>query len=116
MNMPALFTSESMRPNRLRPCSTIALAASRFEMSPATARTSGSLEGLIDREFATTREFRSRNDFTSPAPMPCDAPVTMATFCSAPMIPLYPKVQVEVGPCQFLDQWPLSTAGQACPG
>src|SRR5713101_4697279 len=36
---------------------------------------------LILREFATTLYPRSRNDWTTPAPMPCEAPVTMTVFC-----------------------------------
>src|ERR1700756_2401984 len=36
---------------------------------------------LMLREFATTWYPRSRNDWTTPAPMPCEAPVTMTVFC-----------------------------------
>src|ERR1700722_4542195 len=36
---------------------------------------------LMLREFATTLYARSRNDWTTPAPMPCEAPVTMTVFC-----------------------------------
>src|SRR5580692_6165630 len=36
---------------------------------------------LMLREFATTLYPRSRNDRTTPAPMPCEAPVTMTVFC-----------------------------------
>src|ERR1700722_10823132 len=33
------------------------------------------------REFATTSYPRSRNDRTTPAPIPCEAPVTITVFC-----------------------------------
>src|ERR1700726_1313416 len=36
---------------------------------------------LMLREFATTLYPRPRNDWTTPAPMPCEAPVTMTVFC-----------------------------------
>src|SRR5882724_3313038 len=35
---------------------------------------------LMLREFATTLYPRSRNDWTTPAPMPCEAPVTRTVF------------------------------------
>src|SRR5580692_3423841 len=36
---------------------------------------------LMLREFATTLYPRSRNDWTTPAPIPCEAPVTITVFC-----------------------------------
>jgi hypothetical protein len=33
------------------------------------------------RDVATTLYPRSTNAFTTPAPIPCEAPVTMAVFC-----------------------------------
>src|SRR5580704_17117036 len=36
---------------------------------------------LMLREFATILYPRSRNDWTTPAPMPCEAPVTITVFC-----------------------------------
>src|ERR1700710_1035925 len=40
----------------------------------------------MEREVPTTRYPRVRSACASPAPMPCDAPVTMATFCCLLMI------------------------------
>src|SRR5262245_6323237 len=48
--------------------------------SPGTVSTSGSSERSIVREFATTEYPSLRYAVTSPAPMPCDAPVITATF------------------------------------
>ena len=48
-------------------------------MSPATVSRSGSSDGLIVRALATTAQPRSRYPSTSPAPMPWDPPVMMAT-------------------------------------
>jgi hypothetical protein len=55
MNIPALLTRVSTRPN-LATASPITLSATfGSAMSPATARTSGEASGLIERELATTR-------------------------------------------------------------
>src|SRR5580704_12303377 len=35
----------------------------------------------MSRAFATTLYPRSRNDWATPAPMPCEAPVAMTVFC-----------------------------------
>jgi hypothetical protein len=51
------------------------------QMSPSTVRTSGSFDGLMLREFATTAQRRCRYRSTWPAPIPCEPPVTTATFC-----------------------------------
>ena len=42
-------------------------------------------DGSISRDVATTRWPRSRQAATSAAPIPCDAPVTIATFRSVAM-------------------------------
>ena len=39
-----------------------------------------SVDWVIFRELATTLKPRSTNPFTIPAPIPCEAPVTMAVF------------------------------------
>src|SRR5260221_5443958 len=39
-----------------------------------------SVDWVIFRELATTLKPRSTNAFTIPAPIPCEAPVTMAVF------------------------------------
>src|SRR5436305_2204838 len=53
-------------------------------MSPSTRATRSEAATSADlvtfREVATTLNPRSTNAFTTPAPMPCDAPVTMAVF------------------------------------
>ena len=59
-------------------------------MSPAMASMSAEATGSMDREFATTRKPRSRNPRTSPAPIPCDAPVMTATLCVELMMNLLP--------------------------
>jgi hypothetical protein len=43
---------------------------------------------VIFREFATTLKPRSTNRFTIPAPIPCEAPVTMAVF-RGPLMVVY---------------------------
>jgi hypothetical protein len=55
MKSPALLTSVSMRPNRATPSEIARSAVSLSAMSPGTARTSSSFDGLIDRAVATTR-------------------------------------------------------------
>src|SRR5262249_41855310 len=91
--MPALLTSVSARPKRSSACDTMRSAVLGSAMSPATARISGSDDGLIERELATTRKLRSRYPLTRASPIPCDAPVMIATFCSAPMMDLYDLCQ-----------------------
>ena len=39
-----------------------------------------SVDWVLFRELATTLKPRSTNPFTIPAPIPCEAPVTMAVF------------------------------------
>src|SRR2546430_8807245 len=45
-----------------------------------------SVDWVIFRELATTLKPRSTNLFTIPAPIPCEAPVTMAVFRGALMV------------------------------
>jgi hypothetical protein len=51
-----------------------------WEMSAGTLSTSGSPDGPMDRELATTAYPSLRYAGTRAAPIPCEAPVTMATF------------------------------------
>src|SRR5580698_2503586 len=80
MNTPALLTSVSMRPKRSSAASMIRLAVAGSPMSPATVSRPGSADGLILRALATTAQSRLRYPATRPAPMPREAPVTMATL------------------------------------
>src|SRR5579863_650589 len=80
MNMPALFTRESTLPNCLTASPTTCSPAPGLEISLAIVRMPGSLNGLIDLEVATTRYSRSLNPRTRPAPIPCEAPVTITTL------------------------------------
>jgi hypothetical protein len=45
-----------------------------------------SVDWVTFRELATTLKPRSTNPFTIPAPIPCEAPVTMAVFRGSLMI------------------------------
>lgn len=83
--MPALLTSVLMRPNRAMPSQIARSAVFRSAMSPKTTMTSSPLNGSIESAVATTRYFRSRCALTRATPMPPDAPVTTATFCSLPI-------------------------------
>src|SRR6516162_3410904 len=89
MKAPALLTSVSMRPKRSSASDTMRSAVLGSTMSPAIVRMSGSDDGLIERELATTRKLQSRYPLTRASPIPCDAPVMIATFCSAPMMGLH---------------------------
>src|SRR5215471_15536194 len=64
--------------------STIVAAAARSPMWPATNATWSDAVTAVDwvtvRDVATTLKPRSINPCTMPAPIPCDAPVTMAVF------------------------------------
>src|SRR6201995_5824846 len=86
MNKPALLTSVSMRPNRWSASSMMRSAVLASAMSPATASTSPSSDGLIVSEFATTAHPSRRYPATTAAPMPREAPVTMTTLaCGSAM-------------------------------
>ena len=80
---PALFISTSIRPNRDTAVSTIAAAVSGA-MSPSTSATfaaaANGLSFVVFREFATKLYPRFKNASTNPAPIPRDAPVTIAVF------------------------------------
>src|SRR5580698_9723180 len=80
--------SASIRPNLARAVSTIRAAVFGSPMSPSTsARSSDGGNGcalVMLRELATTRQPRFENASTIPAPIPCEAPVTITVFCMAP--------------------------------
>src|SRR6266576_1749095 len=82
--MPALLTSTSMDLKRESAVSTILAAVAGSPMLPSTRATwleaAISVDWVIFRELATTLKPRSTNAFTIPAPIPCEAPVTMAVF------------------------------------
>src|SRR5438128_9471263 len=88
--MPALLTSASIELKRDSAVSTILAAVAGSPMSPSTRATwleaATSVDWVIFRELATTLKPRSTNPFTIPAPIPCEAPVTMAVFCTLLMI------------------------------
>src|SRR5262249_43763905 len=88
--MPALLTSTSMDWKRDSAVSTTLAAVAGWPMSPST-RAPGSEAGTSEdwvtfRELATTLQPRRAKAFTTPAPMPCEAPVTMAVFCGPLMV------------------------------
>src|ERR1700733_5200111 len=87
MKIPALLIRVSIRPNRLTACSTIIWAVSTSAMSPLTVKKSDASEGLIERDVPTTPYPARRKLSATPAPMPCDAPVTMATLRDALDLP-----------------------------
>src|SRR5215475_4463298 len=74
--MPALLTSTSI--------STILSAVDGSPMWPSTRATlleaATSVDWVTFREFATTLKPCCVKAFTIPAPIPCEAPVTMAVF------------------------------------
>jgi len=70
--------------------STILAAVAGSPMWPSTRATwseaATSVDWVTFREVATTLKPRPTKAFTTPAPMPCEAPVTMAVFCGLLMI------------------------------
>src|SRR6266446_1996832 len=82
--MPALFASASIDLKRASAVSTILAAVAGAPMWPSTRATwleaATSVDWVTFREFATTLQPRSTDAFTIPAPIPCEAPVTMAVF------------------------------------
>src|SRR5262249_49784294 len=74
----------SMRPKRSSAPPMIRPAAAGSAMSASTVATSGSREGLIVSEVATTAQPRCRQPATSPAPMPGEAPVMTTTLPGMP--------------------------------
>src|SRR6476660_8631327 len=82
--MPALLTSASIDLKRDSAVSTILAAVADSPMWPSTRATRSeaatSVDWVIFRELATTLKPRSTNSFTTPAPIPCEAPVTMAVL------------------------------------
>src|SRR4029077_6511085 len=95
--MPALLTSASIDLKRASAVSTILAAVAGAPMSPSTRATSleaaTSVDWVTFRELATTLQPRSTNAFTIPAPIPCDAPVTMAVFRGTLMVVYLQKKQ-----------------------
>src|SRR6267143_2849477 len=84
MKMPALLTSATMDLKRDNAVSTILAAVAGSPMWPSTRATwleaVTSVDWVTFRELATTLNPRVTNAFTIPAPIPCEAPVTMAVF------------------------------------
>src|SRR6266478_10098164 len=82
--MPALLTSTSIDLKRDSAVSRTLAAVAGWPMSPSTRATwseaATSEDWVTFRELATTLKPRSTNAFTIPAPIPCEAPVTMAVF------------------------------------
>src|SRR5437879_13824500 len=88
--MPALLTSTSIDLKRDSAVSTILAAVAGSPMWPSTramrSEAATSADWVTFRELATTLKPRSTNALTIPAPIPCDAPVTMAVFRGPLMI------------------------------
>src|SRR5437899_10774996 len=82
--MPALLTSVSIDLKRDSAVSTILAAVAGSPMWPSTRASwleaATSVDWVSFRELATTLKPRSTNPLTIPAPIPCDAPLTMAVL------------------------------------
>src|SRR3954470_10774676 len=80
MNTPALLIRVSIRPNRSSAWSTVRRAVSASAMSPVTATHPFSFARADqDRATPTTAYPARRYPATRPAPIPCEAPVMIAT-------------------------------------
>ena len=66
-------------------------------MSPLTVMKSDASEGLIEREAPTTAYPVLRKLSATPAPMPCEAPVTMTTLRGKLELPAREVSPVAVG-------------------
>ena len=51
------------------------------------------MDWVTFRELATTLKPRSTNAFTIPAPIPCEAPVTMAVLWGLPIVASAPVAE-----------------------
>jgi hypothetical protein len=79
--IPALLTKASIDPNLFVARSMIVSAVRASAMFPSTKANLSDASKLCDfvmfRELATTLYPRSRKALTTPAPIPCDPPVTI---------------------------------------
>jgi len=89
-NTPALLTKVSTRPNRSIARPMIWTAVARSVMSPSMVKTSASPDPLMVTAFATTAQPRCRYPVTTPAPIPREPPVTIATCFGVPFMVLPP--------------------------
>src|SRR6266704_603113 len=109
--MPALFTSASIDLKRDSAVSTILAAVAGSPMWPSTRATwleaATSVDWVTFRELATTLQPRSTNPLTIPAPIPCEAPVTMAVFGEPVMVVYLENVlSLEIdGPANQKSAW-----------
>src|SRR3954466_15049092 len=82
--IPAFATTASIEPNFLRASSATFSAVSNWPMSPSINARWSEVESSLDfvafRAVPTTLYPRARNARTIPAPMPCDAPVTITVL------------------------------------
>src|SRR5260370_28228018 len=102
--MPALLTSTSIDLKRDSAVATILAAVAGSPMWPSTRATRSEAATSVDwvtfRELATTLKPRSTNAFTIPAPVPWEAPVTLAVFAEPLMV-----VYLEYLENGFSGQW-----------
>src|SRR5258708_33235920 len=102
-----------MRPKRAIAVSVICCAVAQSPISPSTSARRGEgvkfVESLIGREFPTTLYPISKKRVTRPAPIPCDAPVTIAVLVvgSGRVIIFLPSNEVHFIGIQFLPWFQL---------